>query len=127
MGYDPDAAPDYGLSPDEIATIPLRLTALAKAMGSKNLAQRLGISAFKLRQFKSANANLTGKAREISLVLISQMENYSASIKAIESSELEKIQKAVDSKGWRPVAREIGVDVSNLRRKLRNANRTSDR
>ena len=118
LGYDPDAAPDYGLSPDEIATIPARLVALAHAMGSKNLAQRLRISTAILIKLKSAKPNCKKAASKIAPDLMLRLEIDAGLRVEQRHNELEELRSAVKVGQLRSVARLHHIDPSNLRRKL---------
>ena len=122
LGYDPDAAPDYGLSPDEIATIPARLAALTNTLGTKNVAQRLRISNAVLTQLKSAKGNWRNAASKISPDLIVQLENEASVSFDRKHHEMAELRNAIEIEGLRTVARKLGVDPSNLRRHLKNMN-----
>jgi hypothetical protein len=121
LGYDPDAAPDYGLSPEEIATIPARLTALAKAMGSKNLAHRLRISTAILMKVKLAKTNWADIASKIAPEFILRLEKDAKADLDRKQGELEKLSEAIEFEGWRATARKMQIDPSNLRRRLKMA------
>lgn len=121
LGFDPDAAPDYGMSPKEIATVPARLTVLAKAMGSINLAHRLRISIRILTQLKSARGNWADIALKIAPELILKLERDAKSAHDRKRDELVKLSETVDFEGWRATARKMQIDPSNLRRRLKMA------
>ena len=122
LGFDPDAAPDYGLSPDEIATIPARLAALTNTLGTKNVAQSLRISNAVLTQLKSAKGNWRNAASKISPDLIVQLENEASVSFDRKHHEMAELRNAIEIEGLRTVARKLGVDPSNLRRHLKNMN-----
>ena len=118
LGYDPDAAPDYGLSPDEIATIPARLTALAKVIGNKNLSKGLRMSTAILMQLKFEKPNWRAAASRIAPDLISRLENDATVSVDQKQNELAELRYEIDTKGLRSVARAHNLDPSNLRRRL---------
>lgn len=118
LGFDPDAAPDYGMSAGDLAAIPARLKSLAKIMGSKILAQRLRISTAILSQLKSEKANWADIASKIEPDLILRLENDARTVVDRKNNELAALREAVEIEGLRSVARRLGVDQSNLRRKL---------
>jgi hypothetical protein len=118
LDFDPDAAPDYGLSPDELAAFPTRLQYLAKVMGSKYLVKRLGISPAILGRLKSVKGNWHDAAANIAPDLISKLEHEANALLDQKRIYLDDLHNAVDEEGWRPVARKIGTDASNLRRKI---------
>lgn len=118
LGFDPDAAPDYGMSAKELATIPARLKSLAKAIGSKNLAQRLRIPPAILIQLKFEKPNWKAAASQIELDLISRLENDAKVIVDQNQNELAELRNEIDAIGLRSVARARNLDPSNLRRRL---------
>lgn len=118
LGFDPEAAPDYGISSDEIAKMPDRLAALSKSMGSRDLAQRLRISPPILMQIKSARGNWQNAASKIAPSTILRLESEERLITDQKRLRLEETRKLVKTEGLRQVARTFGVDPSNLRRDL---------
>ena len=118
LGFDPDTAPGYGISQTELAAIPARLQALSKVTGNHDLAQQVGISVSKLSLLKSSKGNWREMAARISPDLMVKLECDAQTIIAKSHSEMAELREAVARNGLRVTAKKLGIDHSNLRRKM---------
>jgi hypothetical protein len=120
VGADCELDPDYGLAADSLAQMRGELAALATAMGSARAAKALRISARKLASIISGDTN-PNEAIKIALSARLQTAHEQAEILCAERErELQHLRQLVHAAGWRRAARQLGVDPSNLRRKLYN-------
>jgi hypothetical protein len=118
LGFDPDAAPDYGLSIDELAKIAARVTAVGLVLTNKMVSLKLGLSNAKLRQLKSSVGNWCGIAATIDQRLLMRLENEAIAKSTATRLKLEQLQSAVREFGLRRAALMHGIDHANLRRTM---------
>ena len=116
LGFDPHAAPSYGISACELATFPERLAHLSKIQGTKTVAERLRLPRSAFAQIKLAKGDWENASYKISPILLSQLEMEVSSIIAVRQSELDELTKVVDLEGWRNMTIKLERDPSNSRR-----------
>ena len=118
LGIDNDAQLDYGWSPDELAGIPDRLRNLVILIGTKRLTQQLRISTAAFTGLISKSKSWKTAASKISMDMMAHLESNARSMKDLKQTERDTLEDQVAKHGLRPTAKKIGVDPSNLRRKL---------
>lgn len=119
LGFDPEAAPDYGMSEFESVALAQKLRMFVQQLGYAKTSNTLQLSAFKLQQICKGNLCPKRLSELSELPLNLEMAIASENRKvAQQHSSLNKIRVAVKREGLRKTARKMGADPSNLRRKL---------
>ncbi len=121
LGFEPDMAPNYGLSKDSLIGMPDRIALLCKKLGSIKVCQTLGLSPSKLIKIKTARGNWEDVAASISSVRLAQLANDAETKNSTQKAQLAIMRADVQRHGLRSTARHYGIDPSNLRRLLRSA------
>ena len=119
LGFDPDAAPDYGITQNDQVAMVTRLHVLSKSLGAGKLAIALGISPAKLRNIISNKSNPRRSVSTISVKLILALEKDAEIAAEQKQSEWLELDIAVQRESYRETARQRGIDPSNLRRRLK--------
>lgn len=119
LGYDPDAAPGYGISIVDQFEIADRLSMLTRSLGPKNVAGALGISTAKLRCIICDKPKSQRHTSSISVKVILELEKAASHLTMQRRSELLELYAAVQMDGYRKTARRRRIDHSNLRRRLK--------
>lgn len=118
LGLDIDADPDYGIAEADIANLQQDLTTLAASIGNIKAAKALRIP---VNQFSNL---LNGQAAIDHATAATLSTRLPAAMQEIEKLcenqryELQHLHNMVQLNGLREAARQLGVDPSNLRRKL---------
>ena len=118
LGFDPDTAPDYGLSSAELASVPRRLDLLIKAFGAEYVARLLRISPAKLATMRSPHTASVKNLAKVAPAQLVHMEDEARAIAYKRRKQRDELRQAVKVDGLRATARRLGTDPSNLRRKL---------
>ncbi|MEP7348344.1 MAG: hypothetical protein ABI668_00145 [Sphingorhabdus sp.] len=119
LGFDPEAAPDYGVTESDQLAIIARLRVLSKSLGAGKLATALGVSTAKLSNIILNKSNSRRPVSTISARVILGLEkDAEVSAKQMQSESLE-LNLASKRDGLRETARKHGIDPSNLRRRLK--------
>jgi len=118
IGANNELDPEYGLAADSAAQIKRELAALVEAMGSARAAKTLRIASRKLASILSSDT----PAKEATILTLSprlQVTQEQAEILCAERrQELQHLRQLVQEYGLRTTARKLGLDASNLRRRL---------
>lgn len=119
LGFDPNAAPDYGLSTNSFVEIPIRIAQLCKALTLKKVSQTLGLSSAKLTALQNGRGNWLDVAARIEPARLAQLASEAQAKTLRQETQLAEMRAEVQRLGLRRAARQYGVDPSNLRRLLR--------
>ena len=114
VGLSADAQPDYGLSDADRDRLFAELSALVAREGAMKVAKAVGITTARLR---SLSATLLPAA--IAARLPTALASFDR-LSSDRAAELAKLHDARNRDGLRATARRLGIDPSNLRRKLAN-------
>jgi hypothetical protein len=118
LGAESALDPEYGLSTESVAKIRDALAELVALVGKAGAAKALGIQPGRLALVLSDKGVLVGAAvSEISTRLNVELAKARSAALAAET-ELQLLRQMVQEQGLRGAARRLGVDTSNLRRKL---------
>jgi len=117
LGLDAEADPDYGLSDDSRAQLKRDLIALVAAMGKARAAAAVGISSGRLRTVLDSGA-IDSAALPTLAVRLPVAKRLCEELSMERQKELQRLRQWVQAKGLRAAARELGIDPSNLRRRL---------
>ena len=120
LGIDHDAQLDYGMSPEELAAIPARLDHLLTAFNAEYVARALRMSPAKLEKLRSPPKQSARTLATIAPDLLSHLENEARQLDVKKRNDRADLREAVKVEGLRAAARRLGVDPSNLRRRLRD-------
>lgn len=118
VGLDSEARSDYGLADDSLVQLRCELARLTDLLGSTGAAKALGIAPRRLRSIIAGNLcpdEATGRA------LAGRLPAAFAEAEKLceeHDRELQLLAQLVHLHGLRGAARQLGVDPSNLRRKI---------
>lgn len=118
LGLDVEAEPDYGLSDDSRAQRIRELAGLVAATGKAGAAEGLGISLSRLHTLLNDPGSMDSVlAQTLASRLPPAMQLCEKRSKE-RQQELQRLRELVQLNGLRETARQLGVDPSNLRRRL---------
>ena len=114
VGLSADAQPDYGLSDADRDRLFAELGALVAREGAAKVGKALGVTAARLRSLSAASLPSAIAAR-----LPAALASFDR-LSSDRAAELAALSEARDRDGLRATARRLGIDPSNLRRRLAN-------
>lgn len=122
LGWDAEAQPDYGIGDGDRSRLADTLAAFVTDVGLAKAATALRISPAQLKSALPHSGVRIAEALLQSIVahLPAALEVHATNRKE-RDAEWQSIHEAIDRNGLRETARRLGVDPSNLRRKLRPA------
>jgi len=118
LGLDAEADPDYGLSDDSHAQLTRDLTALVAAMGKVGAADALRITPNRLSTLLNGGANVDCATAQTLAARVPVAMQLCENLSKERQQELQRLRELVQLNGLRPTARRLGIDPSNLRRKI---------
>jgi hypothetical protein len=118
LGLAADAEFDYGLSDDGNAALIADCAALAASMGNAGAAKALGISASRLRSLLDGRAGADHTTTQLLAARLPGALQRCEKLRHKRTAELQGLRELVQSSGLREAARQLGVDPSNVRRKI---------
>jgi hypothetical protein len=118
LGLAADAELDYGLSDDGNAQLLADCAALAASMGKAGAAKALGISTSRLRTLLNGKACANRATAQLLAARLSVALQGCEKLSKERREELQRLNGLVQLRGLRETARQLGVDPSNLRRRL---------
>lgn len=120
LGKEAGLDPDYGLASDSLSEMLEWVKALAAVEGAKRTAKALGVAPRRLRSLMPDGPNPDeATARALAMRLPAAMAQ-AEKLRIEREVELQRLSQMVQELGLRGAARLLGVDPSNLRRKLTN-------
>lgn len=119
LGLAIEAEFDYGFSDDGNAQLIADCAALAVAMGKAGAAKALGISASRLRTLLNGGASADRTTAELLAARLPGAAQRCEILHHERAADLQRSRELVQSSGLREAARQLGIDPSNLRRRLR--------
>lgn len=117
VGFDPEAQPTYGHTPQDIAKLQAEVARLCEVFSAYEIALYGQMKPKRLVEFIQADVKSRGATTLAKM--IEPLARHFLARERKEKSELETLYRLVAELGLRPMAREVSVDPSNLRRKLR--------
>ena len=108
-----DAQPDYGIDDADRDKLFAELARLILRVGAAKVAKALGTTPARLKSFSARSLPRSIAGRLSAAVRLFDKLNLD------RKNKLDRLREAVAREGLRPVARRLGIDASNLRRKLR--------
>lgn len=120
LGADGKCDPGYGFAADSFVQLRCELAELAETLGNDRAAKMLRVPPRRLRSIVTGavnpdDATISGLSTHLPLAL-----DRAEIIRAERKREMQRLNQMVQELGLRESARQIGVDASNLRRKLRS-------
>ncbi len=125
LGYDAEAAPDYGLADKDRARLISNLAALVRSMGRSGAARALGISEGRLRTLSSGGVDVNCAEAQTLAARVTFAMRQNKELREGREADLQRLREGVQLSGLREIARQLGIDPSNLRRRLRANERHS--
>lgn len=119
IGLSADSEIEYGVADADRAAVAAKLRTFIAECGERKAATALGISAMKLRTLCS-DAKGLGDGRT-TRVIAAKLPAATALLERLRHdlhAETRQLSESVSREGLRAVARRLGIDPSNLRRKL---------
>lgn len=118
LGRDAGSDPDYGLADHSVARLLHDLAKLTDAIGTGAAATALRLAPRRLRAILAGTTKIDDRAaRALSVPLPAAMAKAD-NFRAGQAEELRALDQLVQSLGPRGAARQLGVDPSNLLRKI---------
>lgn len=118
LGADSALDPEYGMSADGIANLKAALAELVALMGKAGAAKALSIPPGRLASILSKRVLVDGTGvSSISARMPVELDKARSGAFA-HDAELDRMRRMIHDFGLRETARQLGVDPSNLRRKL---------
>jgi hypothetical protein len=117
-GADSELDPEYGLSADSVAQIWAALREMVALKGKAGTAKALRIPPGWLATILSDRATLEGAAKGVLFIRLPAELAKARSAALNGEAELQRLRELVQELGLRDAARQLGVDPSNLRRRL---------
>jgi hypothetical protein len=119
LGLSVDAQPMYGVGAVDPHVLAAELRPLIDRWRVPACAKVLGISAPTLRKLADLSEMTAEPTRQTVAERLPAVKQLFGRIAAERASELRSLNRAISSDGLRATARRLGVDPSNLRRKLK--------
>ena len=116
LGYDRHAQPIYGYGPDDVAAMQRELQRLCSIFSKSEMAQLGDLTIDRIDRFLSASC-----ASELALQTAPDIQSLICEVQRLErkaEKEINDLKRRCDEDGLRQTARQLGVDPSNLRRRL---------
>lgn len=118
-GLDSEAIPDYGTSAADLMTFADELRCIAQTLGRSRVAQMTGLSAAKLR--KALAGDVSALSKLLDNPALPKLGRLTRARVDTKSAEIERLRAMVERNGLRATARGLGLDASNLSRKLKRS------
>jgi hypothetical protein len=118
LGPNADAIPSYGVGAIDRAFLSNDLRPLAERWGIAACARAFGISAATLRFVVDQSGRVSERTLQHIAARLFNAKRLFERINEGRRMEIAQLRELVDEIGLRPAARELGIDPSNLRRKL---------
>ncbi len=119
LGVDAHARPDYGLADDSLARLKAELSGLVDRLGNAGAAKSLRIPSRRLRSILSDTVCPNGSSLRFLLALVPVASAQAEKLHGKRDDDLQRLRKMIDDVGLRGAARLLGVDPSNLRRRVK--------
>lgn len=121
LGVDNGARPDYGHSDESLAQLQSDLANLADILGKTGAAQSLAIEARRLHAMIAGSVRIDDATVRRLFASLPAAQTKAELLCAKRRQELQRLSQMVQELGLRGAARQLGIDASNLHRKLRNS------
>ncbi|WP_147417676.1 hypothetical protein [Sphingomonas cavernae] len=112
LGFSADTQPNYGIAENDRTQLVYELTSLVAQIGLAKAEKALGITSMRLK-----NMNVESLPQLVAARLPAAIHLFSK-LDHARQAELYQLRAAVERDGLRFTARRLGVDPSNLRRKI---------
>ncbi|MHA6316523.1 hypothetical protein ACXYN8_02540 [Altererythrobacter sp. CAU 1778] len=123
LGADSELDPDYGLAADAIEQLRSDMANLVFILGNAGAAKSLGIEARRLQAMISGNVTFDDATLRRLFARLPAAQSKAELLCAERRQELQRLSQMVQKLGWREAARQLGVDHSNLRRRMSQLSR----
>jgi hypothetical protein len=123
LGRDAGSDPDYGLADDSASRLLHDLAELTDAIGTGAAATALRLAPRRLRAILASKADIDDRAMRALLNRLPSAMIEAENARVKRAGELQNLNKLVKSLGYRGAARQLGLDPSNLRRRIRSLSR----
>lgn len=120
LGLNPEAQPIYGVGATDPAVICAELSPMIGRWGIARCARAFRISASTLRKLTIGSSATTERTRQQIAGRLPTVKRLFESLQSQQHHEAEQLSEAVKCNGLRFAARQLGIDPSNLRRKIRS-------
>ncbi len=120
LGINGELNPDYGLSEDSLVQLLRELANLAATMGAGEAANALRIAPSRLRSILVGKLPPNGETVRILAARLPLATRRAENLCEVRANELQRLRELVQLHGLRGAARLLGIDPSNLRRKLKS-------
>lgn len=121
LGADSELDPDYGLASDAIDQLQSDLADLTGILGNTGAAKSLGVETRRLQAMIAGNVIFDDATLRRQFARLPAAQAKAELLCAERRQELQRLSQMVQKLGLREAARQLGIDASNLRRKLRSS------
>ena len=119
LGADSELDPDYGLAFDAIKQLRSDMASVAVILGNAEAAKSLGIETRRLQAMMAGNGTFDDATLRRLFARLPAAQAKSELMCTEKRRELQRLNHLVQKLGLREAARQLGIDASNLRRKLK--------
>lgn len=117
IGFDPNAQPAYGYGTSDIANLQAELARLCGVFSIHQLSKYSRMASKRLTKFLNADCQSALAAKEV--FSMEKIAHYFRVKERQDSEKLKELARRVAESGLRQTAKDLKIDPSNLRRKLR--------
>lgn len=118
LGADSELDPDYGLAADGVEQLRSNLAELAKILGNAGAAKAMRLTPRRLRAIHSGDVVPNDATMRSLFRQLPTARTKAEMLCSERQEELLRLSQMVQEFGLRETARQLGVDASNLRRKI---------
>jgi hypothetical protein len=125
LGFESDSLPTYGVGDADPARLARELCPMVARWGILRCARAFGISAATLAKMVNCPSSTTERTRQQVASRLGIAKRLFSRLTLDQDAATRELGKAVRRDGLRATARRLGVDASNLRRKLHRSEAVS--
>lgn len=118
LGFEPDSLPTYGVGDAEPAKLARELRSMISRWGISRCGRAFGLSATTLAKMVNCPSGATERSRQQVASRLEIAKRLFSRLTSDQDAATRELSSAVRRDGLRATARRLGVDASNLRRKL---------
>jgi DNA polymerase elongation subunit (family B) len=119
LGLNVDSQPDYGFGAVDPVLLANELRPMIVRWGMAACARAFGVSAAALRSAVEGSERISERSLQAIAARLPKAKRLFECVHTERRANTERLRAKIDEVGLRPAARHLGIDPSNLRRKVR--------